>query len=68
MKFGTQVYVVRGSNNKPAHMRRRVRGKVVGAKACMVAVRLTRDDKEATYGPTKRNDVGWFGRKSVIPV
>jgi hypothetical protein len=66
MKFGTKVKVLRGSNNTPREQRYYARGKIVGARDCMVAVRLTRDDEHATQAPEKRNEIGWFGRRSVV--
>ena len=66
MKFGTNVYVLRGSNSIPIADRRFVNAKYVGARGGKVAVKLTVNDDLANTAPTKRGEIGWFGRNSVV--
>ena len=68
MRFGTVVYVQRGSERlrgKPGGLRV-VRGVLIGAQGHGRRVRLIENDRLATVGYcTKRGDVGWWSASVV---
>ena len=65
MRFGTKVYVRRGSNRQAMNLRD-VPGILVGARGCDCAVKLLADDPMATSGiADKKGDIGWWSRSVV---
>ena len=69
MRFGTRVWVRRGSTGNPSGTpgcERLVKGVLVGARGCNCLVRLQEDDPLATVGYCLNNgDVGWWSESVV---
>jgi hypothetical protein len=69
MKFGTRVWVNRGSTGNPPGTPgcvRLVKGILVGAQGCNYRVRLQEDDPLATVGYClKKGDTGWWSESVV---
>jgi len=71
MKFGSKVWLIRGSYFIPPGTpgyRRIVRGTLIGARKNHVRVRLDQDDPSATIGYClRKGDIGWWGKSAVSP-
>jgi hypothetical protein len=67
MRFGTEVFVTRGSGTRVGTgMLREVRGVLIGARGQDCWVRLTEDDTLSSLPEWSRiGDVGHWGRSSV---
>ncbi len=66
MQVGTKVYVLRGKNNSPMHQRHYAFAEYCGTSRGLAIVRLTMDDKFASYPPFNKGEFGCFGFKSLV--
>jgi len=69
MRFGTNVILTRGSQNRDPvfgpGFGREVKAVLIGARGKQVRCRLTEDDPNAGIGPEPAGTIGWWSKSAI---